>query len=206
VVDDAGGEFEPVAVIANKPREDHCEPDRVALVPAERPLALVDRRIDLSDERVTLAELPDAEEVVATLSTGVHHQLGVLGWQVFKRKPVRDLNGGVAGGATEPTAEQTSTADVLHPPTMPPSLAEARGCGSLDTPDGLAYDVYLVKRDVSFACADARNVVASGVDVDGWVYFDWTKGGNGPWSDVWQRADTEVLIGAVLTDWPGKTD
>ena len=108
----------------------------------------------------------------------------------------------LVGGAD--TTEQTSTADVQSPPTMPDSVAETRACGSLTTPDGHAYDVYLVKTDGSFGCSDVRHVVASGVDVEGWVYFDWTKGGNGPWSDVWQRDDTQVLVGATLTDWPGK--
>jgi hypothetical protein len=32
----------------------------------------------------------------------------------------------------------------------------------------------------------------------GWTYFDWTKGGNGPWSDVWERHDTKVVVAAVL--------
>jgi hypothetical protein len=32
----------------------------------------------------------------------------------------------------------------------------------------------------------------------GCIYFDWTKGGNGPWSDVWEREDTRAVIAAVL--------
>ena len=29
-------------------------------------------------------------------------------------------------------------------------------------------------------------------------YFDWTKGGNGPWSDVYYRHDHKVVIGAIM--------
>ena len=31
-------------------------------------------------------------------------------------------------------------------------------------------------------------------------YFDWTKGGNGPWSDVYYRHDHKVVIGAIMRD------
>ena len=34
----------------------------------------------------------------------------------------------------------------------------------------------------------------------GCQYFDWTKGGNGPWSDVYYRHDHKVVIGAIMRD------
>ena len=34
----------------------------------------------------------------------------------------------------------------------------------------------------------------------GYQYFDWTKGGNGPWSDVYYRNDHKVIVGAILRD------
>ena len=37
-------------------------------------------------------------------------------------------------------------------------------------------------------------------EVRGWQYFDWTKGGNGPWSDVYNRNDRKVVIGAIMRD------
>jgi len=65
-----------------------------------------------------------------------------------------------AGTIEQSPTEQTSTADVLHPPPMPATLGDARACGSVETPDGLAYDVYLVEDDGSFGCDHAQNVVA----------------------------------------------
>ncbi len=41
-------------------------------------------------------------------------------------------------------------------------------------------------------------MVRSGIDVKGWTYFDWTKGGNGPWSDVYDRDGHRRTIGAII--------
>jgi hypothetical protein len=29
----------------------------------------------------------------------------------------------------------------------------------------------------------------------GWVAYDWSRTGNGPWQTVWARADRKVVIG-----------
>jgi len=35
---------------------------------------------------------------------------------------------------------------------------------------------------------------------NGWQYYDWTKGGSGPWSDVWYRNDKKVVVLAILIE------
>ncbi len=32
----------------------------------------------------------------------------------------------------------------------------------------------------------------------GWTSFDWTKGGNGPWSDVWLRHYRHAVVAAII--------
>jgi hypothetical protein len=36
------------------------------------------------------------------------------------------------------------------------------------------------------------------VNARGWTSFDWTKGGNGPWSDVWLRHDRHAVVAAII--------
>lgn len=47
----------------------------------------------------------------------------------------------------------------------------------------------------------ASTAVGAGRDApSGWAYYDWTKGGNGPWSDVWageNKLDGNV-VGAMV--------
>jgi hypothetical protein len=32
----------------------------------------------------------------------------------------------------------------------------------------------------------------------GWRYYDWTKGGDRAWTDVWQRRNGFAVVGAIL--------
>jgi hypothetical protein len=36
------------------------------------------------------------------------------------------------------------------------------------------------------------------MNAKGWTYYDWTKGGSGPWSDVWVRHDRKVVVLAIV--------
>ena len=81
------------------------------------------------------------------------------------------------------------------PLTMPGSTAGEKRCKSV-TRSGYRFRVWVVRGDVS--CPTARRVVRRGIDAKGWTYFDWTKGGNGPWSDVWTRDHNRKTIGAIV--------
>ena len=65
-----------------------------------------------------------------------------------------------------------------------------------------SFRVFLVKGKSRISCKRARKIVAQAAvrACKGWQYFDWTKGGNGPWSDVYYRNDRKVVIGAIMRD------
>ena len=50
------------------------------------------------------------------------------------------------------------------------------------------------------SCKRARQIVRKKPldPIKHYQYFDWTKGGNGPWSDVYYRHDHKVVIGAIM--------
>jgi hypothetical protein len=85
------------------------------------------------------------------------------------------------------------------PPKMPSSTKHTKRCGIAN--NGFAdFRVFVTKGKSRISCRKARRVVS----VPGpaakkpWTYYDWTKGGNPPWSDVWQRRDNKVVIGAIV--------
>ena len=98
-----------------------------------------------------------------------------------------------------PTA--TAQGDAQNPPTLPNSTKGAKKCKTTSR-DGSSFRVYVTKGKSRISCKRARRIVAlkRPTGVRGWQYFDWTKGGNGPWSDVYHRNDRKVVIGAILRD------
>lgn len=93
--------------------------------------------------------------------------------------------------------------DVQHPPKLPNSTRAAKRCGvATARKTHQSYRVYVTKGRSLVTCRKARAVIRAFDFLRerprGWTYFDWTKGGNGPWSDVWEREDTRVVIGAIL--------
>ena len=86
------------------------------------------------------------------------------------------------------------------PPKMPSSTKGTKRC-SRDVRNrfGGHFRVYITKGATRVSCRRADSIVRQGVNVPGWRYFDWTKGGNGPWSDVWDRHDHKAVIGAIIT-------
>ena len=82
---------------------------------------------------------------------------------------------------------------------MPDSTSGAKRCAAdLRTREGSHFRVYVTEGRRLVSCRRARSIVRQGVNVHGWRYYDWTKGGNGPWSDVWRRRDHRAVVGAVL--------
>jgi hypothetical protein len=96
--------------------------------------------------------------------------------------------------ATGPAQAQSD-----DPPTVPGKVSKAKKCKKAN--NGFAdFKVYVGKGRKSFGCKKARAVVRKGVMANGWQYFDWTKGGSGPWSDVWYRHDKKVVVLAILIE------
>ena len=58
--------------------------------------------------------------------------------------------------------------------------------------------MFVTKGKKRISCKKARKVARAGVDPKGYQYFDWTKGGNGPWSDVWWRNDHKVVVAGII--------
>jgi len=104
--------------------------------------------------------------------------------------------------ALAPTAAAQSS--VQNPPRLPNSTHKAKRCGTARSPIGQSYRVYVTKSQSRATCRGARSVIQHFRFFErrprGWTYFDWTKGGNGPWSDVWERHDEKVVVAAILRD------
>jgi len=83
------------------------------------------------------------------------------------------------------------------PPTVPNKAGKAKKCGRTST-EFAKFKVYLGKGRKRITCRRARAVVRKGMNARNYQYFDWTKGGNGPWSDVWYRHDKKVVVLAII--------
>ena len=87
-----------------------------------------------------------------------------------------------------------------HPPKMPNSTKGTKKCGKASR-FGSTFRVFLVKGKSRISCKQARKVVKQPpFEIKNWQYFDWTKGGNGPLSDVYYRHDRKVSIGAIMQE------
>src|SRR3954463_1448761 len=105
--------------------------------------------------------------------------------------------------AVVPTAGAQGTLD--DPPTVPTSSGSVKKCGRIkNTHGGGTFRVYVLKGKSRYTCRNARSVVRRAkFQADsprGWTYWDWTKagGGPGPWSDIWERNDRKVVVGAIV--------
>jgi hypothetical protein len=89
-----------------------------------------------------------------------------------------------------------------NPPTVPTSTAHVKKCGRVHRSFGSTFRVFVLKGKSRFTCRQARSVVRrarfQADSPKGWTYWDWTKagGGPGPWSDIWERNDQKVVVGA----------
>ena len=87
-----------------------------------------------------------------------------------------------------------------NPPKMPSSTKGTKKCKSASR-FGATFRVFVVKGKRRLSCKKARRIVAKPpFDIKNWQYFDWTKGGSGPWSDVYYRHDRKVSIGAIMRE------
>ena len=90
-------------------------------------------------------------------------------------------------------------AAAAKPPKLPSSTKNTKRCGTVN--NGFAdFRVFVTKGKKRISCKKARKVVKTPGPMakKPWTYYDWTKGGNGPWSDVWQRRDRRVVIAAIV--------
>ena len=89
-------------------------------------------------------------------------------------------------------APTAAAQDAQNPPKMPNSTKGTKKCKTASR-FGSSFRVYLVKGKKRISCKRARAIVSKPPlePIKGWTYFDWTKGGNGPWSDVYYRKDLQ---------------
>jgi hypothetical protein len=85
-------------------------------------------------------------------------------------------------------------------PKLPDSTHGVKRCGRTHNDFG-KWRVFVTKGKKRISCKKARKVARGGVQVKGFQYFDWTKGGNGPWSDVWWRKDHKVVVAGIIYDY-----
>ncbi len=110
-------------------------------------------------------------------------------------------------GAVTALALTVATPALAAAPRMPDGTAGAKRCGTdVTNRYGGHFRVFVTKGERRVSCRRARSIVRRGIDVRGWRYYDWTKGGNGPWSDVWQRHDRRAVVGAILRCVDGLDD
>ena len=83
-----------------------------------------------------------------------------------------------------------------------PTRPRARRSAGRRSRFGATFRVYLVKGKSRISCKKARSIVRKPPlgRIKNWQYFDWTKGGNAPWSDVYYRHDRKVSIGAIMQE------
>jgi hypothetical protein len=98
-------------------------------------------------------------------------------------------------------AAPVATAAVT-PPTMPNSTKGTKKCKNAHH-FGATFRIYIVRGKHRISCKTARGLLAKtkpaqGQEPKGWTYWDWTKGGNRPWSDVWMRHDRKVIVGGIV--------
>lgn len=88
-----------------------------------------------------------------------------------------------------------------HPPKLPNSTTGSKKCKN-GSRFGGSFRVFIVKGKGRISCRRATQIVSHKppTGVKHYQFFDWTKGGNGPWSDVYYRHDHRVVIGAILRD------
>ena len=100
-----------------------------------------------------------------------------------------------------------ATPALAAPPKMPDTTEGSKLCGKdVRNRFGGHFRVFITKGERRISCRRARAVVRKSTDVKGWRYWDWTKGGNGPWTDVWRRRDHKAVVGAIVTCVEGLND
>ena len=105
----------------------------------------------------------------------------------------------VALALLAPAAAAAGDDPSQHPPTMPNTTKGAKKCGKASR-FGATFKVFLTKGKNRISCKRARQIVRKKPldPIKHYQYFDWTKGGNEPWSDVYYRHDHKVVIGAIM--------
>lgn len=91
-------------------------------------------------------------------------------------------------------------APLVSPPVkalrMPRTLTGRRGCATVRRA-GRTWRVFATRGAQLLSCARARTLARRSPlrPVAGWVAYDWSRTGDGPWQTVWARGDRKVVIG-----------
>jgi hypothetical protein len=80
-----------------------------------------------------------------------------------------------------------------YPPLMPDAARFSIPCGTVQDKTGRRFRAYLVAG--WSACTTPRQVIAN-VHSLFWRHYGW-RNQNGPWTDVWERADGLEFVGAI---------
>jgi hypothetical protein len=93
--------------------------------------------------------------------------------------------------------EPPANVNVQSPPSVPSTTRWSTACGTVPSKYSDAhFRVYITFGKAS--CAEARRIVPLNTGAHGWTYWDWTKGGNHPWSDVYERNDASAVVTAIV--------
>jgi hypothetical protein len=96
-------------------------------------------------------------------------------------------------------------APLVSPPVkalrMPRTLAGRRGCATVRRV-GRTWRVFVTRGARLITCARARTLARRPPlrTTAGWVAYDWSRTGDGPWRTVWARDDRKVVIGLTATE------
>jgi hypothetical protein len=79
---------------------------------------------------------------------------------------------------------------------MPRAVAGRRGCGTARRASR-TWRVFVTRGARLVTCTRARSLARRSPlrPTAGWVGYDWSSAGNGPWRTVWARADRKVVVG-----------
>lgn len=107
-----------------------------------------------------------------------------------------------AGAAAFARLVRRAVVPLVAPPVrslrMPQIVDGRKGCGRVAR-FGRSLTVYVTRGDARITCARARAIVRRPPlrRIEGWRFYDWSRTGDGPWSDVYVRRDRKVVVAAV---------
>jgi hypothetical protein len=138
----------------------------------------------------------------AIVAANAAHEIGVI--DVLDKDGSQLLECRHRLTVTSPPPPAAPQRSVSTPPsiTMPASTAGLTDCGSVSEVWGGSMHVYIVQGHVS--CSLAREIARTNpiwssdkLAALGVTYYDWTKGGKPPWTDVFEKNNGSFVIGGI---------
>jgi hypothetical protein len=131
----------------------------------------------------------------------------LIDWVAFSRRhgdwfAGDGLHVGVAGAEAFARFVRRAVMPLVAPPVaslrMPRSAGGRKGCGTVSR-FGRVLRVFVTRGDPRITCARARDLARRPPlrRIAGWARYDWSRTGDGPWTDVYVREDGRVVVGAI---------